>query len=569
MTRRTLLLAALILAACAGPQTPGFEAKPAGDWQAEAMVAAANPLAVEAGLEVLRQGGSAVDAAVAVQAVLGLVEPQSSGLGGGAFLIHYDAATGDVAAYDGRETAPAGARPDMFLTAAGEPEDFVAAVQSGDAVGVPGLVALLAAAHQDHGRLSLAADLAPAIRLAEEGFAVSPRMSRLIAAVAERGPLLPDAAAYLTTDGTTPLPPGHILRNPAYAETLKRIAAEGPRGFYEGPVAAAIVAAVHRGNAPGTLSEADLKGFEARRLEPLCRPYRAVLVCGMGPPSSGGIAVLAALGMLGHFDLSGGAGAAQSWHLLIEAERLAYADRDLYAADDRFVAVPVEGLLDADYLAGRAALIDPGRAMAEAPAGTPPGAPERAADLSGRWTGTSHFVVVDATGDVVSMTTTIEGPFGAQRMAAGFFLNNQMTDFSFVPADAKGRPVANAVAPGKKPRSSMAPTIVFRDGRFLLAVGSPGGNAIIGYVLKTLVGVLDWGLTPQQAIALPNVVARGKPLAEAGFDAGLRAALTAMGHEIGEARAGEASGLHAVMLGADGHLVGGADPRREGVVASP
>ena len=272
MTRRTLLLAALILAACAGPETPGFEAKPAGDWQAGAMVAAANPLAVEAGLEVLRQGGSAVDAAVAVQAVLGLVEPQSSGLGGGAFLIHYDAATGDVAAYDGRETAPAGARPDMFLTAAGEPEDFVAAVQSGDAVGVPGLVALLAAAHQDHGRLSLAADLAPAIRLAEEGFAVSPRMSRLIGAVAERGPLLPDAAAYLTTDGTTPLPPGHILRNPAYAETLKRIAAEGPRGFYEGPVAAAIVAAVHRGNAPGTLSEADLKGFEARRLEPLCRP---------------------------------------------------------------------------------------------------------------------------------------------------------------------------------------------------------------------------------------------------------------------------------------------------------
>lgn len=577
MMRRALLLSVLLLsvpliAGCAAPPAPDMgavEAKPAPDWQAGAMVAAANPLAVEAGLAVLRQGGSAVDAAIAVQAVLGLVEPQSSGLGGGAFLIHYDAASGDVAAYDGRETAPAGARPDMFLTASGEPEAFLAAVQSGDAVGVPGLVALLAAAHRDHGRLSLAADLGPAIRLAEEGFAVSPRLSRVIAAVAGFGPLLPDAAAYLTTDGTTPLPAGHILKNPAYGETLKRIAAEGPRGFYEGPVAAAMVAAVRRGNAPGTLTAEDLKGFEARRLEPLCRPYRAVLVCGMGPPSSGGIAVLAALGMLGQFDLSGGTGDARAWHLLIEAERLAYADRDLYAADDRFVAVPVAGLIDADYLAGRAALIAPDRAMAEAQAGTPPGAPQRAADLSGRWTGTSHFVVVDASGNVVSMTTTIEGPFGSQRMAAGFFLNNQMTDFSFRPADEKGRPIANAVAPGKKPRSSMAPTIVFRDGRFLLAAGSPGGNAIIGYVLKTLVGVLDWGLTPQQAIALPNVVARGKPVVEAGFDGGLRAALSAMGHEISEARAGEASGLHAVMLGADGRLAGGADPRREGIVASP
>lgn len=578
MTRRLPLAALLFLAACGSQNRmpdrsaaePVIEARPALDWSAGAMVAAANPLAVEAGLEVLRKGGSAVDAAIAVQTVLGLVEPQSSGLGGGAFLIHYDAASGDVTAYDGRETAPVGATPTMFLSADGTPESFGAAVQSGDAVGVPGLMSLLAMAHADHGRLTLADDVAAAARLAEDGFAVPKRMSLVTGMVAAYGPMLPDAAKYLTSDGTTPLPAGTVLKNPAYADTLRRFAAEGAKGFYEGPVAEAMVAAVKRGNAPGTLTMDDLKAYQARKLEPLCRPYRAALVCGMGPPSSGGLAVLMALGVLSHFDMAKAGNAAEGWHLLIEAERLAYADRDLYAADDRFVAVPVAGLLDESYLSGRAKLIAPDRAMAEAKAGTPPGVTgDRAADTAGAWTGTSHFVVVDAKGNVVSMTTTIESAFGSQRMAAGFFLNNQMTDFSFAPVGPDGAPVANAVAAGKKPRSSMAPTIVFRDGRFFLAAGSPGGNAIIGYVLKVLVATLDWQMSPQAAIALPNVVARGKPIVEAGFDPSIRAALSAMGHQISDARSGEASGLHAIMLGDDGKLAGGADPRREGVAAAP
>lgn len=582
MRLTSLALAALVLAGCDGappssqareqapPATPApvVEARPAGTWTAGAMVAAANPLAVDAGLDVLRAGGSAVDAAVAVQAVLGLVEPQSSGLGGGAFMVFYDAATGDVVTYDGRETAPAGATPDMFMKG-GQEEDFVEAVRSGRSVGVPGAVAMLAMAHGEHGKLALADDLAPAMKLAESGFAVSPRMNGVIKMVAAFGPLPPDAAAYLTVDGTTPLPVGYLLKNPAYADTLKRIAAEGAKGFYEGPVAEAIAAAVHKGNDPGTLTTADLEQYRPRRLEPICEPYRVYLVCGMGPPSSGGLGTLSALGMLSHFDLAKAGNTAEGWHLIVEAMRLAYADRDKYAADDRFIDVPVAGLLDADYLKGRAALIQPQTALPKVEAGTPPGAQKRASDESGGWTGTSHFVVVDNAGNVVSMTTTVEGPFGSGRMAAGFFLNNQLTDFSFEPAGPDGAPIANAVAAGKKPRSSMAPTIVFQDGRFHLAAGSPGGNAIIAYVLKTLVATLDWNMTPQDAVALPNVVARGKVIMEPGFDPAARATLEAMGHEISDSRAGEASGLHVVELDAAGHLVGGADPRREGQARAP
>ncbi len=567
MSRRLILACVLLLAACS-QEAPEprvvVEAKPAGTWTAGAMVAAANPLAVAAGLEILEAGGSAVDAAIAVQAVLGLVEPQSSGIGGGAFMLYYDAKTGDVTAYDGRETAPAGARADMFLID-GAPEPFGDAVRSGRSVGTPGLIAMLALAHADHGALDMGAAFGPAVRLAEEGFPVSERLSGMIALASSFGPLGPDAAAYLTTDGVTPLPPGHILKNPDYAATLTEMGRRGPRVFYEGRIAEAIVEAVQRGNAPGTLSPDDLKTYEARRLEPLCRSYRKRLVCGMGPPSSGGMAVLMALGMLERFDMKAAGDRPAGWHLLIEAERLAYADRDQYAADDRFVKVPVKGLLDPGYLKGRARLISPAAAMEKAEAGRPPGAPKRAADAAGGWTGTSHFVVVDGAGNVVSMTTTVESVFGSQRMAAGFFLNNQLTDFSFAPADENGLAIANAAAPGKKPRSSMAPTIVFdQNGRFLLAVGSPGGNAIIGYVLKTLVAVLDWEMEPAAAIGLPNVVARGRTLVEAGFDADLRAALTAMGHRIEDMRTGEASGLHAVMLTPDGRLTGAADPRREG-----
>jgi gamma-glutamyltranspeptidase/glutathione hydrolase len=427
---------------------------------------------------------------------------------------------------------------------------------------------MLAAAHREQGRLPWSAAWQPAIRIAEAGFAVSPRLRAMIGM--GRGALAPDAARYLTSDGVRPLEVGARLRNPDYAATLRRIAAEGPRGFYEGPVAAAIVAAAARAPLPGSLGVDDLKAYRPQRLEPVCRGYRAYLVCGMRPPSSGGIAVLSILGILEHFDMSAsGPSTVLGWHRFIEAQRLAYADRDLYVADERFVQVPIAGLLDRGYLGARAALIDEARAMPRVEAGSPPGALRRGGDATGPEHGTSHFVVVDGRGDVVSMTTTVEAPFGSQRMAAGFFLNNQLTDFSFLAVDPRGQPIANAPAPLKKPRSSMSPTLVFEDGAFRLAVGSPGGNAIIGYVSKVIVGVLDWGLTPQQAIELPNVVARGPIAAEtARMDPALVAALVAMGHQFGSGRGGEGSGLHAVLLGRDGRLVGGADSRREGAAVA-
>jgi gamma-glutamyltranspeptidase/glutathione hydrolase len=352
---------------------------------------------------------------------------------------------------------------------------------------------------------------------------------------------------------------------------LRRIASEGSKGFYEGPVAAAMVAAAAREPRPGTLSLADLKAYKANRLEPVCRGYRVYLVCGMRPPSSGGIAVASILGALENLPIAAnGPKTVQGWHYFIEAQRLAYADRDMYVADDRFVQVPIAGLLDKNYLQSRAALVSPDHALEKVEAGTPPGAVRRAPDLNGGNTGTSHFVIVDAGGDVVSMTTTVESAFGSQRMTQGFFLNNQLTDFSFRPADEKGQPIANAVAPGKKPRSSMSPTIVFENGGFRFAVGSPGGNAIISYVAKTIVGTLDWGLTPQEAVDLPNVVARGPVAAEeTRMDPALISGLKAMGHTFRSGGGGEASGLHAVLLGADGRLVGGADSRRDGVARSP
>lgn len=544
------------------------EAVPARDWRAGAMVAAANPLAVDAGLQVLQAGGSAVDAAIAVQAVLGLVEPQSSGIGGGAFMLHYDAASGDVVAYDGREVAPRGASPSMFLREDGKPLGFFEAIQSGRSIGVPGAVAMLELAHREHGRLPWARSWQPAIELAQTGFAVSPRLSGLIGLMARRLPA--DAAGYLTRDGRTPLQAGDILRNPDYAATLQRIAEQGARGFYQGPVAQAIVAAAARAPLPGTLGLDDLRDYRAQRLEPVCRDYRDYLVCGMGPPSSGGIAVLSILGILEHFDMAAnGPRTALGWHRFIEAQRLAYADRDRYVADDRFVQVPIAGLLDRDYLAGRAALVDDARAMVRVTAGTPPGAEPRGADATGPEHGTSHFVVVDMRGDVVSMTTTVEAVFGSQRMAAGFFLNNQLTDFSFRVVDEQGQLIANAPAALKKPRSSMSPTIAFRDGGFRLAVGSPGGSQIIAYVSKAIVGMLDWGLDPQQAIELPNVVAPGTVIVEgARFDPAIATALQAMGHQFSSGRGGEGSGLHAVLLTPEGRLVGGADSRREGVARS-
>jgi gamma-glutamyltranspeptidase/glutathione hydrolase len=543
-----------------------IEAQPARQWQSGAMVSAANPLAVDAGIAVLKAGGSAVDAAIAVQAVLGLVEPQSSGIGGGAFLVHYDAATGDVVTYDGREVAPASATADMLLDADGQPLPFPVAVRSGLSVGVPGLIAMLELAHREHGALPWADTWQAAIRLAEEGFLVSPRLHESIR-YAQRFGLGPDAAAYLTTDGQTPLPVGHRLINRDYGATLRRIAADGAQGFYQGPIAEAMIAAVRRGDRPGGLALEDLAAYQPQRLEPVCGPYRAYLVCGMRPPSSGGIAILSILGILDNFELAAmPPGTDTGWHHFIEAQRLAYADRDRYVADDRYEQVPLAGLIDRDYLASRAGLIQSDRALAKVEAGVPSGAVPRGKDATGQETGTSHFVVVDGEGNVVSMTTTVESIFGSQRIAAGFFLNNQLTDFSFRPVDAQGLPIANAVAPGKKPRSSMSPTIVFRDGQFELAVGSPGGNAIIAYVSKAIVGMLDWQLTPQEAIDLPNVIARGRPVAEVSrLDAALLQSLRERGHDFRDARgAGEGSGLHAVRRLPNGQLAGAADSRREG-----
>ncbi len=572
------LLFALLAVGCAGgarrttpvvgvPEVP--EARPALHWSNGAMVAAANPLAVEAGLEVLRAGGSAVDAAIAVQAVLGLVEPQSSGIGGGAFMLHYSAATGDVVAYDGREVAPRGATPALFLDPAGQPLAFFRAQKSGRSTGVPGVVAMLELAHQEHGRLAWSVPWQPAIQLAEKGFAVPPRLAMLLRTAVGGDPLGADVQRYLLRDGA-PLAEGQRLQNSAYAATLRRIAHEGARGFYTGPVAASIVAAVANEPLPGTLTLEDLKTYRPQRLQPLCAPYRVYVVCGMRPPSSGGVAVLSVLGTLSHFDLAATPyDSVLGWHYFIEAQRLAYADRDMYVADDHYVQVPLAGLIDADYLASRAALIQADHALVSVEAGNPPGSTRMAADPAGGFSGTSHFVVVDVRGDVVSMTTTVESLFGSQRMASGFFLNNQLTDFSFLPTGSDGKAFANAPAAGKKPRSSMSPTLVFHDGAFELAIGSPGGNAIISYVSKALVGMLDWNLTPQQAIDLPNVVARGPVLAEGRLDPALREGLVGLGHVFGTGRGAEGSGLHVVRVTPGGGLAGGADSRRDGVARSP
>lgn len=572
MVRRFIFLCALVLGGCGLTASAPRDFKPQAEanWTGGAMVVAANPLAVEAGLDVLRKGGSALDAAIAVQAVLGLVEPQSSGIGGGAFLVHYSAATGALDVYDGRETAPAGATPDMFLGPDGKPLDFFTAVKSGRSIGVPSVIAMLEMAHKQHGQKPWRELFVTAITQARNGFAVSPRLAQLIAMVQGMSPFGDDAAAYLAPGGV-PLLPGQILKNEAYAQTLETIARDGAAAMREGPIAEAIIAAAQRGPLPGTLSPADLAAYQPRRLDAVCAIYRVdYTVCSAGPPSSGGIAVNAMLGMLQNFDLKAAGPTAAGFHLFIEAQRLAYADRDLFVADDRFVSVPVAGLLDPDYLKARAALIAPDGVMAKVEAGMPPGAPKRGADASVSRFGTTHFTVVDARGNVVSMTSTVESAFGSQRMAGGFFLNNQLTDFSFRPADDQGLAAANAAAAGKAPRSSMAPIIVFEDGRFLMTVGSPGGNAIPAYVAKVLIGVLDWGLTPAEAIALPNVVARRSPISVEDRESdALRAALTAMGHTLAEGGRAENSGLHVILRGKDGVLSGAADPRREGVAASP
>ena len=551
----------------AGTLAPAREAVHAG----KQMVGAANPLAAEAGRAILRRGGSAVDAAVAVQMVLNLVEPQSSGIGGGGFLLHFDAAHGGVVAYDGRETAPQAATPDMFLDARGQPLGFFDAVVGGLSVGTPGTLRMLEMAHRAHGRLAWAALFQPAIELAEQGFPVSPRLHALLAEDAYlRGD--PAAAAYFYDPDGEPWPVGHVLKNPALADTFRRIAAGGADAFYKGAIARDIAAAVQGDpRRAGGLAETDLATYRARVAPALCRTYRKWRVCGAPPPSSGGIAVLQMLGMLERFDMfclrspEPGTLSLPAVHLLAQVGRLAFADRDRYVADDRFVEVPIDALLDRAYLQRRAGLIDLLQDMGSAAPGKLPAQSGALPAPQFEPVSTSHMSIVDAAGNAVSFTTTIENAFGARLMVDGFLLNNELTDFAFVAA-RDGLPVANRAGPGKAPRSSMSPTLVFdnRSGALVAVVGSPGGSQIIGYVAEAIVALLHWRLDPQQAADLPHALNRnGATEIEAGTPlVGLTGDLVEMGHEVKEREM--TSGLHIIWVTEDG-LLGGADRRREGI----
>lgn len=530
------------------------------------MVAAAHPAAVDAGLAMLDRGGSAMDAAIAVQLVLNLVEPQSSGLGGGAFLLYHDAQRRSLHAYDGRETAPAAATPDLFLRPDGKPMSFREALAGGRAVGVPGVARLLEFAHARHGRLPWATLFEPAIALAEKGYAITPRLHRFLQLDSELVQDPQARALYFDAAGA-PKAAGTLIRNPAFAQTLRLIAARGADAFYRGEIARDVVAAV-RGHAtnPGRMTEDDLAAYRVHEVAALCAPYRSYRVCGMPPSSSGGIAVLQILGLLARFDMAKvRPGSAEAVHLAAEASRLAFADRSRYVADDRFVPVPTAGLIDPGYLAERSALIRREASMGKAAAGTPRGADTAYADdAMDEAVGTTHFAVVDAAGNALAMTTSIEYFFGSRVMVRGFLLNNQLTDFNFSPTE-NGRPVANVVAPGKRPRSSMAPTLVFdAAGRFHLAVGGAGGSNIINYVAKTLIAALDWRMDIQAAIDLPNFGNRNGPTElESGTPAAqLEGALRALGHAVRVTDLN--SGLHGIMRDGDGWQ-GGADPRREGI----
>jgi gamma-glutamyltranspeptidase/glutathione hydrolase len=572
---RALVLAFLALF---GPLASAQDAPPevSTGWTTKApvtakhwMVVAANPLAVAAGSRILKQGGSAVDAAIAVQLVLGLVEPQSSGLGGGAFMLVHDGKSRKLVAYDGRETAPAAATPDRFMRD-GKPMSFFAAVVGGRAVGVPGVLRLLEVAHRRHGRLKWSALFAPAIALAENGFAVSPRLHALIAA--ERHLTQARAHAYFYTAEGKPLPVGTVLVNPAYAATLRRLADEGADAFYHGDIARDIVETAngHPTN-PGDLTLADLAGYEVRVRDAVCGTYRSYRVCGMPLPSSGGLTVLQMLKILEPFDLKA-MGPASFWsvHYVSEAGRLAFADRDVYMADPAFFTPP-EGLLDDAYLRERSALIRSDASMGVAAPGTPPEkwpAAQRVAlgrDNALDVPSTSHLSIVDKYGNAVAMTTTIESGFGSRLMTqGGFLLNNELTDFSFVPTD-HGKPVANRVEGGKRPRSSMAPTIVYDGfGRVAIVAGSPGGSAIINYVAKTLVAMIDWDLDPQAAVALPNFGSRNGPteLERNTPLVALEPRLKALGAPVWITD--HTSGLHVIQRTSNG-WIGGADPRREGI----
>ncbi len=564
------LLLPLIGCAADVPPEPVQSADPARSATLEAvgrrfMVVTANPDASAAALEILRQGGSAVDAAIAAQAILTLVEPQSSGIGGGAFLLHWDSVTGKLTAWDGRETAPKSAHADLFLDTEGKPLPFAVAALGGRPVGVPGVLRMLETLHRREGRLDWSELFQQAIDLAENGFTVAPRLAEAIAGAKDLTHD-PDAADYYFDAAGRPLTAGAVQRNPELAETLGAIARGGADAFYGGAIAQAIVAEVN-GEAPARMTAADLLDYRARERAVLCAPYRVYEICSMGPPTSGGIALLQILGILGNFDLAPmHPNGAQAMHLLAEASRLAFADRNRYVADEDFARVPTEGLLAAEYLKARAGQIRPDRSIGEARPGKL-GDPLVLAQLASQSqfepASTSHLVIVDSAGDIVSMTSSIERAFGSQLMVKGFMLNSELTDFSFLPA-AEGRLVANRVEPGKRPRSSMTPVIAFdADGKPAFALGSPGGASIIGYVAQAVLQLADWGRAPGEAVAAPHVLNRNGPtMIEAGTAAAaLRAELEALGHQVDESEL--QSGL-AIVRFIDGHMIGAADPRRDG-----
>jgi gamma-glutamyltranspeptidase/glutathione hydrolase len=562
--RFALLLAPLVLAACTSipsPATPGLSS---------GVVSAADPRAAEAGAAILRQGGTSTDAAIAVMLALTVVEPQSSGIGGGGFFLR-GTPQGEVTTLDGRETAPAAATPDWFLGSDGSPRPFPEAVITGLSIGVPGNIALAAEAHERYGSLPWAALFAPAIALARDGWVVTPRFREFLQQGANRAALTPAGRALFYDAAGEPLAAGSLVRNPALAGTLEGLAQSGPAAFYHGPMAegmASVIAAATPGEAD--MTPADFATYSAVWRDSPCGFYRAYRICGMGPPSSGASTVYAVLKQLEHFDLTAlGPQSPTSWHLFAESQRLAYADRELYLADSDFLAVPLAGLMDEHYLTARGGLISATARMSSARAGTPPGVEVALADGDEpEERGTSHFVAVDRWGAAVSYTSTIEGGFGSGHMFGGFYLNNELTDFSFVP-ERGGQPVANRVEGDKRPRSSMAPTLVYApDGSLVLAVGAAGGGTIPIQVAKALIGVIDWGLPVGEAIALPGlyspgdaiVVEEGSPLLA------MKAQLEALGHTV-QARRLPFKANAAQLVG--GQWTGAADPRSEGVAIQP
>ena len=571
LNRLALILAPLALAGCAAATKTASAPPPKTQLFAKGMVSAADPRAAAAGTVILAQGGSATDAAIATMLALTVVEPQSSGIGGGGLYVETDA-RGEVETIDGREKAPAAAGPKWFFKD-GKVMSFGEAVPGGPSVGVPGNIALAAKAHAAHGRLPWAALFAPAIMLARGGFAVTPRFYGALKSSSATAAFTPEGRALFYGADGLPLPVGTLIRNPALAATLEMIAGQGPKSFYSGGNGKAIVARVTTApRNPAPMTTSDIAAYQAKDRAPVCAKYRAYRVCGMGPPSSGATTVLATLGQLERFDLHAlGANSPTAWHLIAESERLAYADRARYSADADFVTVPAIGMVDPAYLARRSALIDPAKTMASVSAGTPPGAENlsRADAPFAPEYGTSHIAVVDRQGNAVTYTSTIESPFGSGLMVGGYFLNNELTDFDMQP-ELNGRMVANRVEGGKRPRSSMSPTLVFGpDGKLVLVVGAAGGVTIPAQVIRAVIGVLDWGLTPQQALALPVIFAPGIDTVFVEQGSSLEAmipALKALGHTDVLPR-GLPLKANAIQISGD-TLLGGADPRSEGVALS-